>query len=87
MAWWQLTVQCSREELEQVEDTLLELGALCITIGDAEDEPIYEPLPGDTPLWSNSTVTGLFDQSRGIEDLYDDLVNKLPSKIQITIKS
>ena len=81
MAWWQLTVQCSREELEQVEDTLLELGALSITIGDAEDEPIYEPLPGDTPLWSNSTVTGLFDQSRGIEDLYDDLVNKLPSKL------
>lgn len=86
MAWWQLTVQCSRAELEQTEDILLELGALTLTIGDAADEPIYEPLPGDTPVWSNSTVTGLFDQSRDLEDLYDDLVKRLPTHQVATIR-
>lgn len=86
MAWWQLTIQCSRAELEQTEDILLELGALTLTIGDAADEPIYEPLPGDTPVWSNSTLTGLFDQSRDLEDLYHELVNRLPAHMVATIR-
>jgi len=78
VAWWQLTVRCNKQELENTENILLELGALCLTIGDAEDEPIYEPLPGHTPLWSESTVTGLFEQKRTLESLYDDLVKRLP---------
>jgi ribosomal protein L11 methyltransferase len=28
---------------------------------DAADQPVWEPLPGETPLWSNLRVTGLFD--------------------------
>ena len=78
MAWWQLTVQCNQSELESTEDALLELGALSITLGDAHDEPIYEPLPGENPVWQVSTVTGLFEQQRSLEDLYDDLVKCLP---------
>ena len=86
MSWWQLTVQCSREQLEQTENTLLELGALSLTIGDAQDEPIYEPLPGDTPVWSLSTVTGLFEQTLTLEQLYDDLVKKLPEEQVASIR-
>ena len=86
MSWWQLTVECSSEELEQTEDILLALGAFSLTIADARDEPIYEPLPGDTPVWSYSTVTGLFDQSRSLEDLYDDLVKNLPEHQVSTIR-
>ncbi len=78
MAWWQLSVRCDEQELEKTEDILLELGALCLTISDAEDQPIYEPLPGHTPMWSKSIVTGLFDQKQTLESLYDDLVKKLP---------
>lgn len=85
MSWWQLTVTCSRDELELTENTLLALGALSLTLGDAQDEPIYEPLPGDTPLWSKSTVTGLFEQTRSLEDLYDELVRKLPDHLVATI--
>jgi ribosomal protein L11 methyltransferase len=86
VAWWQLTVECTGDELEQVEDCLLALGALSLTIGDAQDEPIYEPLPGDTPLWSRSTITGLFDQSQPIEALYDRLVMGLPPHLAPSIK-
>ncbi len=81
MAWWQLTVECSSDELEQVEECLLGLGALSLTIGDARDEPIFEPLPGETPLWSVSTITGLFDQTRTLESLYDELVESLPAHL------
>ncbi len=78
MAWWQLSVRCDEQEREKTEDILLELGALCLTLSDAEDQPIYEPLPGHTPMWSTSIVTGLFDQKDSLEALYDNLVKKLP---------
>lgn len=86
MSWWELTVQCSREQLEHTENTLLELGALSLTIGDAQDEPIYEPLPGESPTWSISTVTGLFEQTQTLEQLYDELVLKLPEELVSTIR-
>ena len=86
MAWWQLTVECSADELDTVENCLLELGAVSLTIGDACDEPIYEPLPGDTPLWSRSTITGLFDQAQPLEALYDELVGCLPQHLVPSIK-
>ena len=80
MPWWQLTVQCTKDELEYTENQLLQLGALSISITDAYDEPIYEPLPGEQPLWSHSLVTGLFDQSQTLEQLYDALVARLPER-------
>lgn len=78
MAWWQLSVQSSAAELEQTEDSLLELGAVAITLSDARDEPLYEPLPGDTPVWQHSIVTGLFAQHHSLEVLYDGLIQRLP---------
>jgi|TARA_B110000238_G_scaffold191634_1_gene226045 ribosomal protein L11 methyltransferase len=78
MAWWQLSVQSSAAELEQTEDSLLELGAVAITLSDAKDEPLYEPLPGDTPIWQHSIVTGLFTQKQSLEALYDGLIERLP---------
>jgi ribosomal protein L11 methyltransferase len=78
MAWWQLSVQSSAVELEQTENSLLELGAVAITLSDAKDEPLYEPLPGDTPIWQHSIVTGLFTQKQSLEALYDDLIERLP---------
>ncbi|MFQ3187877.1 MAG: ribosomal protein L11 methyltransferase [Gammaproteobacteria bacterium] len=78
MAWWQLSVQSSATELEQTENSLLELGAVAITLSDAKDEPLYEPLPGDTPIWQHSIVTGLFTQKQSLEALYDGLIQRLP---------
>ena len=78
MAWWQLSVLCDADELEQTEDSLLALGAVSITLCDAEDESIYEPLPGNTPVWQHSIMTGMFDQSQQLEGLYDQLAELLP---------
>ncbi len=86
MAWWQLTIECKREELEYTEDTLLELGALSITLCDAADEPIYEPPLGETPIWPTTRVTGLFDQTSTVEELYDRLLEKLPEHLVSSIR-
>ncbi len=81
MTWWQLSVQCKAAELEQIEDLLFELGALSINLADARDEPLYEPLPGHTPVWQESVVTGMFDSSCDPEALYHRLIEKLPENI------
>ena len=86
MPWWQLTVQCTKQELAFTEEQLLQLGALSISISDACDEPLYEPLPGEQPLWSHSVITGLFDQSQTLEQLYDGLVQVLPEHQVASIK-
>ena len=80
MAWWQLSVHCNTDELEQTETSLLTLGAVSITLHDAGDEPIYEPLPGDTPVWQRSIMTGMFEQNQQLEDLYDNLLYLLPDR-------
>jgi len=86
MAWWQLSVQCSKDELEQTEDSLLAIGAVCITLSDAEDTPIYEPLPGDSPVWKHSVVTGMFEQDQQLERLYDELIKLLPDHLVATAR-
>jgi ribosomal protein L11 methyltransferase len=35
-------------------------GAASVTLTDAADEPMFEPAPGETPLWQSTRVTGLF---------------------------
>jgi ribosomal protein L11 methyltransferase len=43
-----------------VEEAFARLGACSVTLSDAGDDPVLEPGPGETPLWSNTRVTGLF---------------------------
>ncbi len=56
----QITVACRDSELEGVEQALLGCGAQSITYRDAEDHPVLEPAPGETPLWPSLRVCGLF---------------------------
>jgi ribosomal protein L11 methyltransferase len=81
MAWWQLSLNCQASELEQVEDLMLGLGALSISLSDAGDEPIYEPLPGDNPVWQESIVAATFDGANDHELLYRQLTSELPDHL------
>ncbi len=80
MPWWNLSLHCGRDLLEATEALLLELGAQAIDIRDAGDEPLFEPLPGQQPLWSESVITGLFDHGTDLEALQDRLARQLPAK-------
>lgn len=61
MPWLQLRINSSRAQAEQIEDLLLDAGAVSVTFEDNADEPILEPALGETPLWGETRVTGLFD--------------------------
>ncbi len=61
MAWLQIQIDCTREQVEALEDALLQAGALSVTLQDSADQPIFEPALGETPLWQNTQVVALFD--------------------------
>ena len=63
MHWNEVTVLSNVESIESLESLLWELGAVSVTVTDSEDQPIYEPGPGETPLWAKMEVTGLFEES------------------------
>ena len=70
MPWIQTKLQSTGADSERIEDILLELGAVSVTLEDSADQPLFEPPPGATPLWNAVTYTGLFDSATDM-DLVD----------------
>ena len=61
MAWLQIRIQSHADHAEALSDALVGCGAVSVTFEDSQDTPIYEPMPGESPLWDSTTVIGLFD--------------------------
>lgn len=60
MPWLQLRIELDGRDPAPVEDALHAAGAFAVTLDDARDDPIYEPPPGELPLWPSTRMTGLF---------------------------
>lgn len=60
MTWQQLICHTTVEHQEAISAALEEAGAASVTFEDAVDQPILEPLPGETPLWDQLVITGLY---------------------------
>lgn len=81
MAWLRLTLRSDTEHSEKISDALEQVGALAVTMIDAEDKPIFEPLPGETPLWANLEITGLFEANTDTKALDQQLTELLSADI------
>lgn len=62
MAWIQLQFKANANKVERLSDELNEVGAAAVTLLDAADQPLFEPSPGDAPLWSQTYVDALFPE-------------------------
>jgi ribosomal protein L11 methyltransferase len=65
MPYLELTLRCRQEEQPRYENALEDVGALAVTLLDAESETpneraILEPGVGETPLWGEIELTALF---------------------------
>ena len=60
MDWQQISFEVQKSEVDFISEVLMGLGSLSITFKDAQDNDIYEPPVGTTPLWEKVTVTALF---------------------------
>jgi ribosomal protein L11 methyltransferase len=73
MGWLQIAVEVAGDQVEVVSEAFSAIGALSVTVVDAGDEPLLEPAPGETPLWSNTRVIALFDAARDAAELKQQL--------------
>lgn len=83
MSWLQLRINCPRESVSVIESALTKLNALAVTFEDNADQPIFEPELGETPLWFETRITGLFNA--GLDT--DNTLNKLQSELPFTLEN
>jgi len=77
MPWIQLTLETNSKQFEQVEDAMMDAGALSVTASDNADQPILEPGPGETPIWDKVCITGLFEADTNIETAISSIKKSL----------
>lgn len=77
MSWRQFVMDLGPLPLEEVESVLARHGAQAITLTDAADQPLLEPPPGETPLWQDIRISGLFPASTDFPMLEEDLLGSL----------
>ncbi len=75
MSWIQVRLETTAEHAENLEDLLLQAGACAVTLQDAQDQPVYEPELGTTPLWNKTVVIGLFDAQVATDEIIPFLQN------------
>ncbi|MDG9859276.1 50S ribosomal protein L11 methyltransferase [Acinetobacter ursingii] len=62
MKWLQIHITVDQAQVDFTEILLMSLGAVSVTLDDAEDQALLEPLPGETPLWNKVIVTGIYQE-------------------------
>ena len=88
--WQQLIIKASRELAPAIADAMSKSGAVSVSLSDSEDEPVFDRLDGEAPLWSKTTVTGLWDEDADIDVIVAALdtaiaPEKLPSVTRTTL--
>lgn len=74
MDWRQFTMNLDSLEADRVEEIFSRHGALAVTLTDAGDDPVLEPARGETPLWHDTRITGLFHANADLLSLREDLL-------------
>jgi len=83
MAWLELRVAIRAAQQAGVESALDDLGALSVTLSDAnvdtpDERAIFEPGVGETPLWNTLVLEALFDADTDRAGLAHALADLVP---------
>lgn len=73
MPWIQLKLNANAKNAEAIGELLMQNGALSATFTDAKDTPVFEPLPGETRLWGDTDITGLFEADSDMQSIIKEL--------------
>jgi ribosomal protein L11 methyltransferase len=87
MPWIELRLSANEDTSEKYSDWLSACGAQAVTFIDAQDTPIYEPLPGDEVIyWHNTVVMGLFEANHDMDKTISYLQGIHPDKKEMAYK-
>ena len=67
MPWLQIILETREAEAERLAEALHEAGAAAVSLQDAADQPLFQLAPGETPLWADTHVIGLFEEGTDAE--------------------
>ncbi len=73
MPWIQITINSSAAHAEALGTALIEQGAVSVTFQDSHDNPVFEPMPGETLLWGDTDVIGLFEPDANMSEVKNAL--------------
>jgi ribosomal protein L11 methyltransferase len=68
-----MKINTTGDQAEELGDALIENGAVSVTFQDTHDNPVFEPLPGETRLWGDTDAIGLFDAETDMQDVIASL--------------
>ena len=77
MSWLQLRLDTRPDELEKLEGLLLATGSVAVTMEDNANHPVLEPGVGQTPLWLQTRLTGLYTADTDM----DAVLGKFPPRL------
>jgi len=77
VAWRQFVMNLGALDPEAVEEIFVRFGASSVTMTDAGDNPVLEPGPGETPLWTDTLITGMFSPDVDLSLFEDKLLDEL----------
>ena len=87
MSWIQLRLDTNPEQVEQLEELMLASGSVAVTMEDNADQPVLEPAVGETPLWGQTRLTGLYpadtDMDAVLAHFPDDILAQCNRRIEI----
>jgi hypothetical protein len=69
MTWLQLRLDTNPGNVAALEDLMLATGAVAVTMEDNADQPVLEPAVGETPLWGQTRLTGLYPADADMEEV------------------
>lgn len=71
--WLEFSIFVPAVDANAWETWFFNIGAEVVTLQDAADQPVYEPQPGETLLWEETEMVGLFSGESDIEHLLAQL--------------
>ena len=80
----QIEFDISKDDLAETEKILESYQPLSISIEGFDEEKIYEPLPGEMPIWMKIRVKAMYQNSQNLKELESEIINK--SNIEILYK-
>ena len=77
----QIEFNIAKDDLAETEKILESYQPLSISIQGFGEEKIYEPLPGEMPIWEKIRVKAMYQNIKNLSDLENEIIKKTNIKI------
>ena len=77
----QIEFNIAKDDLAETEKILESYQPLSISMQGFGEEKIYEPLPGEMPIWEKIRVKAMYQNIKNLSDLENEIINKTNIKI------